>query len=159
MQPFTPASGKWFSVRARFQVSTATGIGVYIGMTTGGAAAALPFGTNYTDVVAIRKAITSATVTGHTRGNSGTAVDTTLVTTSVANTEMDIGFAVYVHATEQQGYWYADGTITPMTTAELAQVALLLTTPQVMYATLHVTGVTATNPTLTVTSFLAQVDN
>lgn len=157
VQGITPITGKRVSMLCRFQVSDATGIGIYIGLTTGGAAAALPFGTNYTDAVAIRKAIASATVTGHTRGNAGTAVNTTLLTTIVAATEVEMGFEVLLDGSA--GQWSYNGAVTDMTAAELVQVLAMLTTPQTMYATIHITGVTATNPTLTVTSFLMQVDN
>jgi hypothetical protein len=71
VQGITPATGKWLSMMARFQVSDADGIGFYIGLTTGGGAAALPFGTNYTDAIALRKAIAAATVTGHAREKQG----------------------------------------------------------------------------------------
>jgi hypothetical protein len=40
----------------------------------------------------------------------------------------------------------------------LAQINALLTTPQTMYWTIHGTGVTATNPTMTITSFIAGGD-
>lgn len=155
VQGMTPTTGKRLTCLARFQVSDATGIGFYIGLTTGGAAAALPFGTNYTDAIAIRKAIASATITGHTRGNSGTAVNTTLGTGAAA-TEVEAGFEVMLDGSA--GQWFYNGVVTDMTATELAQVLAILTTPPTMYATLHVTGVTATNPTLTVTTFLMQVD-
>jgi hypothetical protein len=155
---FTPASGKVFAARYRFQVSAATGIGFKLGMTTGGVAAALPFGTNYTDVVALSKAIASAPVTGTARGNSGTAAATGTLGSAANDTEIDAGFWVCPHATEPFGSFYYNGTVTPMTADQLAQVVLLLTTPATLYHTIHVTGVTGTNPTLLVKSALAMVD-
>jgi hypothetical protein len=156
---FTPATGKVFAARYRFQVSSATGIGFKLGMTTGGGAAALPFGTNYTDVVGLSKAITLAPVTGTVRGNSGTAAATATLGSAVADTEIDAGFWVCPHATEPFGSFYYNGTVTPFTADQLAQAVLLLTTPATMYHTIHITGVTATNPTLLMKSALAMVDN
>jgi hypothetical protein len=157
--PFTPATGKVFALAARIRVSDADGLGIKIGMTTGGAVAALPFGTNYTDVVAFSKPIASAALVGTVRGNSGTAADSATLATMVDATEITVAFWVKFHATEPAGAWYVDGTITPFTAAQLAQVVAILTTPPTMYATIHGTGVTATTPTLTVTSFAAEVDN
>jgi len=154
----TPTTGKWYHLAARMQVSDATGIGFKIGLTTGGSAAALPFGTNYTDVVAFSKPIASAAMVGTCRGNSGTAADTATLATVVAATEIEIGFAFYCHATAAQGYWVVNDTVTGMSAAQLAQINALLTTPQTMYWTIHGTGVTATNPTMTITSFIAGGD-
>jgi hypothetical protein len=151
----TPVSGKRYALLARIQVSDATGIGFRIGITTGGGAAALPFGTDYTDQVTISKAIASALVVGKVRGNSGTAADTGTLGTIVASTEIEVGFEVYVHATTPAGAFFYNGVRTPMTADQLAQVVLLLTTPATCYWTIHVTGVTATNPTLLVTSLVA----
>lgn len=160
---FTPATGKVLSARYRVQVSDADGLGIKLGFTTGGSAAALPFGTNYTDVIAFSKPIASAAMVGTVRGNSGTAANTgTLVTLSDA-TEIDIGFACMPHATAPWGFWYVNAatglTVTPFTANQLTQLTAILTTPPTMYHTLHGTGVTATNPTMTVTSCYAQVDN
>jgi hypothetical protein len=151
----TPTTGKWYHMGARIAVSDATGIGIKVGL---GTSAALPFGTNFTDCVVFSKAIASAALLGQVRGNSGTAADTATLATMVAATEVEIGFAVYVHATEPKGYWVVDDVQTGMSAAQLAQVVLLLTTPQTCYWTIHATGVTATNPTLTVTSFMAGGD-
>ena len=49
-------------------------------------------------------------------------------------------------------------TITAFTSDQLTQLAAILTSPPTMYWTIHATGVTATNPTLDVTSFLAGGD-
>lgn len=159
----TPTTGKWYSMVARITVSGATALGFKLGLTTGAGAAALPFGTNYTDVVAISKAIASAAVLGTCRGNSGTAADSgTLGTISTA--EVEVGFAFYLHATTPQGYFSyktatADApTFTAMTSDQLAQIAAILTSPPTMYWTIHITGVTGTNPTLAVTSFIAGAD-
>lgn len=154
----TPTSGKWYHLSARFQVSDATGIGFKIGLTTGGGAAALPFGTNYTDVIAFSKAIASAAMVGTVRGNSGTAADTATLATIVAATEVEVGFAFYLDATEAKGYWVVNDTVSGFTAAQEAQLNALLTTAPTMYWTIHGTGVTATNPTMTITSFIAGGD-
>ena len=151
----TPVAGKWYSMLARIQVSDATGIGFRIGITTGGSAAALPFGTDYTDQVTISKAIASAAVLGKVRGNSGTAADTGTLGTIVAATEIEVGFDVYVHATSPSGFWFYNGVRTAFTANQLLQVIAILTTPPTSYWTVHVTGVTGTNPTLLVTSLIA----
>jgi len=151
----TPVSGKRYFLMARIAVSAATGIGFRIGITTGGGAAALPFGTDYTDQVTFSKAITSANVVGKVRGNSDTAADTGTLGAMANDTEIEIGFEVYVHATTPAGAWYYNGVRTEFTSAQRDQVALLLTTPATCYWTLHVTGVTGTNPTLLVTSLVA----
>lgn len=158
VQAMTPAAGKVWSFLTRIQVSDADGIGFYVGFTTGGAAAALPFGTNYTDVVALRKAITDEEVLGHVRGNGGTAANTGTLVTMENATEIEVGFTCKIDADNAWGEWYHDGQITQFSAAQLVQLEALLTTPQSMYATVHVTGVTSTTPTLTVTSLLAQVD-
>lgn len=154
-----PASGKSIDMVARIQVSAITGIGFYVGFATGGADAALPFGTEYTDVVAINKPIASANVVGRARGNSGTAAVTGTLGAMVNNTEIEVGMHFTPHATNPEGYFTYNGVVTPMTTSQLAQVVALLTTPQTMRAVIHVTGVTATNPTLTVSAFCLQGDN
>jgi hypothetical protein len=155
---FTPASGKVMAMRARFKVSAITGIGLYLGFATGGADAALPFGTNYTDVVAIRKAIASALVLGHVRGNSDTAANTGTLGTMVNDTEVDVALYACPHATQPWGAFVYNGTVTPFTTAQLAQLVLLLTSPQTMHSVIHVTGVTGTNPTLDVVMMDCEVD-
>ncbi len=155
---FTPVTGKWYHLTARIGVSAITGIGFKIGLTTGGSAAALPFGTNYTDVVGFSKPIASAAMVGTVRGNSGTAADTGTLATMVNATEIEIGFAFYLHATEPKGYWVVDGVETAFSAAQLAQVVAILTTAPAMFWTIHATGVTATTPTLTITSFMAGGD-
>lgn len=159
----TPTTGKWYSMLARITVSGATALGFKIGLTTGAGDAALPFGTNYTDVVAISKAIASANVVGTCRGNSGTAADSSTLG-AISTTEVEVGFAFFLHATTPAGYWsYKTAaaetpTITAFTSAQLTQVAGILTSPPTMFWTIHGTGVTGTNPTLNVTSFLAGGD-
>lgn len=160
----TPTTGKWYGMVARIQTSAVTGAGIKIGLTTGGGAAALPFGTNYTDVVAISKEIADASVVGTCRGNSGTAAASSEFGDMVNDTEVEVGFAFYLHATTPQGYWSyktataEKATITAFTSSQLTQVAAILTSPPTMYWTIHGTGVTATNPTITVTSFMAGGD-
>ncbi len=159
----TPTAGKWYSMVSRLTVSGATALGFKLGLTTGGAAQALPFGTEYTDQVTISKAIASANVVGMVTGNDN-ADEVTGTLGAISTTEVEVGFAVYVHATNPAGYFsYKTAaaekpTITPMTTAQLAQVVLLLTSPQTLYWTIHATGVTGTNPTLDIASFFAGGD-
>lgn len=159
----TPTTGKWYSMVARIAVSDATGIGFKLGLTTGGGAAPLPFGTNYTDVIGISKAIAAATPVGTVRGNSGTAADSANLAT-MTTAEVEVGFAAYLHATQPAGYFTyktatADApTVTAFTANQLTQLAAILTSPPTMYWTIHVTGVTATNPTLAVASFIAGAD-
>jgi hypothetical protein len=158
----TLAEKKWYHLAARIQVSNATGIGFKIGLTTGGSAAALPFGTNYTDVVAFSKPIASAAMVGTCRGDSGTAADTATLATIVAATEVEIGFAFYIDstsATTSRGYWVVNDTVTGMSAAQIAQIDKLMDDgTQTMYWTIHGTGVTATNPTMTITSLIAGND-
>lgn len=161
--PITLASGKRFAFVTTFQVSDATGIGVKIGFTTGGSAAALPFGTNYTDVIGFSKAIAAAPLVGTARGNSGTAANTGTLATMAAATEVTVGCFGIAHATTPMLQFYVGtpgggGTITPGTADQLAQLTAHLTTPPTMYFTLHVTGVTATNPTATFREVLAGVE-
>lgn len=157
----TPTTGKWYGLCARITVSDATGIGFRIGL---GAAAVLPFTTDYTDFVGISKAIVSADVYGRVRGNSGTAAQSAAALGVISTTEVEVGFCVYIHATTPQGYFSyktaaADKpTITAFTADQLTQVAAILTTPPACFWTIHATGVTATNPTLNVTSFMAGGD-
>lgn len=160
----TPTTDKWYSMLARIQASADDGIGFKLGLTTGAGAAALPFGTNYTDVVAISKEIADATVVGTCRGNSGTAANSGDLGDIADATEVEVGFCFYLHATKPQGFWYyktltADApTVTAFTANQKTQVAAILTSPPTMYWTIHITGVTGTNPTLAVTSFLAGGD-
>jgi hypothetical protein len=134
-------SGLWAFMACRIQVSSATGVGFRIGLSTGGAAAALPFTTDYTDFIGFSKAIASAPVTGRVRGNSGTAAaSATLVSSSTSS-----------------GSWWVDGVETAFSAAQLTALTDILTSPPAMYWTIHGTGVTATNPTMTVTSLLAGV--
>jgi len=151
----TPVTGKRYFMLARIQVSHATQIGFRIGLTTGGGAAALPFGTDYTDQVTFSKAIASANVVGKVRGNSGTAADTATLGTIVAATEIEIGFEVYVHATTPAGAFYYNGVRTELSSDQKDQIVALLTSPPTMYWTVHVTGTTGNNPTLLVTSLIA----
>ncbi len=159
----TPTSGKWYGMVARITVSGATALGFKIGLTTGAGDAALPFGTNYTDVVAISKAIASASVLGTVRGNSDTAADSATLGT-ISTAEVEVGMCFYLHATAPQGYFTYKAatdtkpTVTAFTAAQLAELALILTSPPTMYWTIHGTGVTGTNPTLNVTSFMAGGD-
>jgi hypothetical protein len=156
---YTPTAGEVFSMLARIQVSAVTGIGFKIGLTTGGAAAALPFGTNYTDAVVINKEIADATVTGKVRGTSGTEATSGDLGDMVNDTEIEIGIVCKIGAAGANwGFFSYNGTVTAFTADQLTQLAALLTTPQTMYGTIHITGVTATNPTLTVTSLLSGVD-
>jgi hypothetical protein len=150
----TPTTGKWYHLATRVQVSDITAIGFKIGLAT---SAALPFTTNYTDVVAFSKAVAAGAVVGTARGNAGTAANTSTLVTMANDTEVELGFAVYVHATEPKGYWVVNDTVTGMSADQLAQVVLLLTTPQTCYWTIHALG-SAGNPTLTVTSFMAGGD-
>ena len=157
----TPASGKWYSMMARIQVSDATGIGFRLGL---GNAQALPFTTDYTDFIGISKAIASANVLGRVRGNSGTAADSATLGAIVAATEIEVGFCAYVHATAPQGFFYyktAAGeapTLTAFTAAQKTAVSDILTTPPACFWTIHATGVTLTTPTMTVSTFLAGGD-
>lgn len=159
----TPTTGKWYSMVSRIAVSGATALGFKLGLTTGAGAAALPFGTNYTDVVAISKAIASANVVGTARGNSGTAADSSTLGV-ISTAEVEVGFAFYLSATVPQGFFSyktataESPTITAFTSDQLTQVAAILTSPPTMYWTIHITGVTATNPTLAVASFMAGGD-
>ena len=85
----TPTTGKWYGMTARIQVSAITGIGFRLGL---GAAAVLPFTTDYTDFVGISKPIASADVQGRCRGNSGTAAElATALGTMVNDTEVEVG--------------------------------------------------------------------
>lgn len=161
--PIVLASGKRFGFVATLQVSDATGIGVKIGFTTGGGAAALPFGTNYTDVFGFSKAIAAAPVVGTARGNSGTAANTATLGSVTAATEITVGMFGIAHATTPSLQFYygtpgGGGTVTPATADQLAQLVAHLTTPPTMYFTHHGTGVTATNPTYTIREILAGVE-
>jgi hypothetical protein len=161
--PITLASGKRFGFVVTLQVSDATGIGVKAGFTTGGSAAALPFGTNYTDVVGFSKAIAAAPIVSTVRGNSGTAANSGTLATMVAATEITIGCFGIAHATTPSLSFYVGtpgggGTVTAATADQLAQLTAHLTTPPTMYFTMHVTGVTATNPTMTFREVLAGVE-
>lgn len=153
---FTPTSGRWYFMLSRFQVSAITGEGFFLGFTTGAGDAALPFGTEYTDCLALKKAIASGDVYGRARGNSGTAVSTAAkLGTMVNDTEIEAGLLFYLHASNPQGYYFYNGAITEFSATQKTQLGAVLTTPPTMYATIHGTGVTGTNPTITVTSFLA----
>jgi hypothetical protein len=156
---FTAVSGKKISMLARIAVSAVTGIGFKIGLSTGAGAAALPFGTNYTDCIVVSKEITDASVIGQCQGNDGDVRASSEFGDMVNATEVEIGFVAYIHATTPSGSWFYNGEEIPFTAAQLTEVAALLTTPLTTYATIHVTGVTATNPTLSVNSFQMEMDN
>lgn len=161
--PIVLASGKRFGFVTTLQVSDATGIGVKVGFTTGGGAAALPFGTNYTDVFGFSKAIAAAPIVGTARGNSGTAANTSTLATMAAATEITIGMFGVAHATTPSLHFYCGtpgggGTVTAASADQLAQLVAHLTTPPTMLFTLHVTGVTGTNPTATFREVLAGVE-
>lgn len=157
----TPTTGKWYGMVARIQVSHATEIGFRIGL---GNSQALPFTTDYTDFVGISKAITSANVLGRVRGNSGTAADTSALGAIVADTEIEVGFCFYLHATAQEGYFTyktatADApTVTAFTSDQITALATILTSPPTSYWNIHCTGTTGQTRTLTVTSFMAGGD-
>ncbi len=151
----TPTSGIYYFMNMRYQQSHATQVGFKIGMTTGGSAAALPFGTNYTDCICFTKAIASANITGEVRGNSGTTALSSTIGTCVAATEIELGFWCYLHATLQAGSWFVNGTETAFDASQLTQLAAILTTPPTMYWTVHHTGTTGNTPTATVTSLVA----
>jgi hypothetical protein len=153
-QVLTPASGQYWTMGCRFHVSAATGVGIKLGFAT---AAALPFGTNYTDIVGFSKDIASADLKAVVRGNSGTQSASAALATVADNTEVEVGFYAYIHATSPHGAFFVNGTETRMSSAQLTQLAAILTTPQSMYLTVHGTGVTGTNPTITVTSLVAEV--
>lgn len=157
----TPTTGKWYGMLARITVSGATALGFRLGL---GAAAVLPFTTDYTDFVGISKAIASADVMGRVRGNSGTAAETSAALGVISTTEVEVGYACYLHATKPAGYFtYKTAaaetpTVTQFTSDQLTQLAAILTSPPTMYHTIHATGVTGTNPTIDVTSFMAGGD-
>jgi hypothetical protein len=157
------ASGKRFGFVATLQVSDLDGIGWKVGFTTGGGAAALPFGTNYTDVFGFSKAILAGAVVGTARGNSGTAANSGTLGTMADATEITIGMFGVAHATAPELSFYygtpgGGGAVTPATSDQLAQLAAHLTTPPTMLFTIHGTGVTGTNPTLTFREVLAGVE-
>lgn len=159
VQAWTPTSADWVYFLARFQVSDATGIGFRLGVTTSGGVAPLPFGTDYTDQVTLDKPIASADVASRVRGNSGTAAaGSAALGTIVAATEVRAGFAFYLHATNPAGKFFYNGAVTEFTAAQRTALGTILTSPPTMYCTLHVTGVTGTNPTLTVAGLSAGVD-
>ena len=152
-------SGKVLAMRALFQISHATQLGFKMGLTPGSGAQALPFGTNYTDVIALSKPIASAAMVGTVRGNSGTAADTGTLATIVAATEIDIGFYAMCHATAPKGAWCVNGVVTPFTGAQLAQLTAVLTSPPTnMYWTFHGTGTTGNTPTLLMKSWATEYD-
>lgn len=155
---FTPVVDKWYTMAARIAVSDADGVGFKLGLTTGGGAAALPFGTNYTDVVGFSKPIESANMVGTARGNSGTAADTGTLATLADGVEIEVSLSFKLHATEPEGFFVVNGVVTPFTAAQLAQLIAILTTPPTMYWTIHGTGKTSTNPTISVISFIAGGD-
>jgi hypothetical protein len=150
-------SGLWAFMACRIQVSSATGVGFRIGLSTGGAAAALPFTTDYTDFIGFSKAIASAPVTGRVRGNSGTAAASATLVSAVANTEIELAFWCQLSSSTSSGSWWVNGVETAFSAAQLTALTDILTSPPAMYWTIHGTGVTATNPTMTVTSLLAGV--
>jgi hypothetical protein len=159
---FTPTTGKWYGMAARIQVNHATEIGFRMGI---GNSQALPFTTDYTEFVGISKAIASANVMGRARGNSGTAAETAAALgVIVADTEIEVGFCFYLHATTPQGYFTyktataSDPSITAFTADQNAQVAAILTTPPACYWNINATGTTGQNRTMTVTSFIAGGD-
>lgn len=161
--PIALTSGKRFGFVATLKVSALDGVGVKIGFTTGGGAAALPFGTNYTDVFGFSKAIAAGAVVGTARGNSGTAANTGTLATLANATEVTVGMFGVAHATEPSLQFYmgtpgGGGTVTAATAAQLAQLIAHLTTPPTMLFTIHGTGVTATTPTITVREVLAGVE-
>jgi hypothetical protein len=158
----TPTTGKWYGMAARIQVSHATEIGFRLGL---GNSQALPFTTDYTDFFGISKAIASADVYGRVRGNSGTAAESSsALGTIVADTEIEVGVCVYLHASNPAGvftYKTASAgvpTVTPFTANQLTQLAAILTSPPTSYWNIHATGTTGQNRTMTVTSFIAGGD-
>jgi len=157
-QLWTPVADKCFSAFFRIQVSDATGIGFHLGF---GNTQVLPFTTDFTDKVMIQKAIASALVVGSVRGNSGTAAASGTLGTIVAATEIEVGFECIIGASAalSRGTWFYNGTATSFTADQRTQLFAILTTPPSVFFTIDATGVTATTPTITVTSAVGMVDN
>lgn len=160
-QIWTPVADKWFTVLARVQTSDITTVGFEFNI---GNSQVDPATTNYTDVVGMKMAVGAGTVIGKVRGDSGTQAATGTLYTLAAATDAFLGFSFKLNATASScaGYWYAGSTIqgatvTAFTSAQLTQLAAILTTPPSMYLNLHAKG-SASNPTVTFTSVIAQVD-
>lgn len=158
-----PASGLYVQMLCRYQQSHATQAGFKIGLTTGGAAAPLPFGTNYADCIVFSKAIASANILGQTRGSTGTAADSATLGTCVAATEIELGFYAYFHSSTPAGSWFVNGTETAFSAAQLTTLTAdgtngILNGPPTLKWTIHGTGTTGNNPTMTVTSLVACAD-
>ena len=158
----TPAAGKRYNFVCRAQVSHATQIGFNFGF---GNTQADPTNTEYTDFVGFRKAPTSADVKGTIIGNgSGVPVQSSALLTVTAATEFELGMTFVLGATaaECSGSWWVNGTETQFAsvTGALDEVVKLLTTaPTTFGLTLFCTGTSGNNPTCTITSCLAEVDN
>lgn len=145
---YTPTTGKVICGHFRFKVDDADKVAIYLGI---GATATVPLTTVPTDLLAFRSTTTtSGLLVGGARGNNDTAADSSTLKTVTDGTFVEAKFYCYVHATQPAGIWVVDGTVTPFTAAQLAQVALLLTTPQTVYGQLSARTGEGVSHTLTV---------
>lgn len=150
---FPAVTGRTYGGAFRLQVSAHTGIGFNLGF---GNSQVLPFTSEYTDFVGIRKAIASGDVYGGAIGNADAFTETSAkLLTMVDAAEIFIGFSYYLDATAPYGqFWYYDSTNLKFVAVEFraainTEVGKILTTPPTMYANANFTGVTGTNPTAT----------
>lgn len=162
VQLWTPAANKVVACFARFSVADVDKTGFYIGLGDSKATNLLPFSTEFTDGVMIRKAITATAIVGAAVGNGGTLRSTATLATATDGAIYDVGFWFRIGSSATvgtAGKFYVNGTWTPFTALQCAELYAMLTTPASVYFTVGATGTTGTNQTMTVISAACEVDN
>lgn len=162
---WTPVANKWVCAACRVQTSSITTVGFEFNI---GSSAVDPATTNYTDVIGFKMAVGSGAVVGKVRGNADTQVTTSTLYTMTAATDAYFALIFKLNATAANNAgWFIYGSspenITGVTsigdiTGGLAQMALILTTPQTMYLNLHAKGSTG-NPTVSFSSAFGVIDS
>lgn len=154
---WTPAASKRVCARAYLKVDDVTKSGFFFGIC---ASTTDPINTDASDLVAIRKAPTSASIIGRVNGNSGGAADSATLATMVNDTFIEIGFQFIIgsSAATSAGSFWINGTETAFTSAQLTALFGILTTPPSMYAILACRTGEAASHTITVSDALLEVD-
>lgn len=144
-------------IRARLQVDDADKVGFFLGLSV---ATTDPVNADGTDLIAIRKAPTVATVIGRVKGNNGTARDSGTLATMADNTDIELVLHADIGSTAalSSGSFWVNGTQTKFTSAQVTALYDMLTTPQAMYAVLGIRTSDTNSRTLTTQDVLIEVD-
>lgn len=146
--PFTPAADMQIGCRLRAQVDDADKVGFLAGVFV---TSTDPINTDGTDLVVVRKAPTATAAIGRARGNAGTASDSATLATIEDAVEFELGFNLEIQSgATAYGSWWNGSTETKMDADDIAQINLLLTSPQLMYAMIAIRTGEAVLHTMTI---------